>query len=306
MRKIFQPKPVAVISLITMLFVLIGGALVTKTESGLGCGRHWPLCNGKLIPDEITFELVIEFSHRAVSGLGIIFVLILSYIVWKNYLHIKESKFLIFITILFIIIQSLLGALAVLIDQNSLVKALHFGISLISFAAVFLLTVIIFDIDGKFHTKELVIPKKLRIQYYSIFIYTLIVVYTGALVRHMKSSLVCRDWPFCFNDQPFAFSDYSIEQWVQVGHRFLAGLLLIWVISLFVYISRHYKEQKVIYYSWAISTALIVLQVLLGALIIFTLMNVVVALMHALMISLFFAVLSYLLVLSRRSALKEK
>ena len=51
-----------------MLFVLLGGALVTKTESGMGCGRSWPLCNGQLIPSDITFEFVIELAHRVVSG----------------------------------------------------------------------------------------------------------------------------------------------------------------------------------------------------------------------------------------------
>lgn len=50
MKKILQPKPIAIITSIVMFLVLIGGALVTKTESGLGCGRSWPLCDGQLIP----------------------------------------------------------------------------------------------------------------------------------------------------------------------------------------------------------------------------------------------------------------
>ena len=60
----------AVLTTIVMLFILLGGALVTKTDSGMGCGRSWPLCNGQLIPDKITIELVIELSHRLVSGAG--------------------------------------------------------------------------------------------------------------------------------------------------------------------------------------------------------------------------------------------
>ena len=58
----------AVASTIGMLLILLGGALVTKTDSGMGCGRHWPGCNGQLIPDEITAEVLIEFSHRIVTG----------------------------------------------------------------------------------------------------------------------------------------------------------------------------------------------------------------------------------------------
>ena len=52
--------------------------LVTKTDSGMGCGRSWPLCEGQLIPDEISSELVIELSHRVVSGTVGILVVILS------------------------------------------------------------------------------------------------------------------------------------------------------------------------------------------------------------------------------------
>ena len=59
-----------------MLILLLGGALVTKTESGEGCGTSWPLCHGKIIPDEITLELVIEFSHRIVTGIVTILVVL--------------------------------------------------------------------------------------------------------------------------------------------------------------------------------------------------------------------------------------
>ncbi|TFB23334.1 heme A synthase [Filobacillus milosensis] len=306
MKKLFQPKPVALISLISMLIVLIGGALVTKTGSGLGCGRSWPLCNGELIPSNITFELIIEFSHRATTGLAIIFVGLLTIIAWRQYNYIKETRFLVVLTIVFFILQSLLGAGAVLFEQTSLIKALHFGISLVSFASVFLLTLIIFNIDEKFHTEQLNLPKNLRIQFYSLFVYTLVVVYSGALVRHKSASLVCRDWPLCFNDQAFLFSSLTLEQWIQMGHRLLAGLLFIWVITLLVYMWRKYTNLEFIKKSWLIASFLIICQVLLGALVVITLMNEVIALMHSLFISLFFALLCYMLLLARRSAKKNK
>ncbi|WP_035512341.1 COX15/CtaA family protein [Halalkalibacillus halophilus] len=301
MKKWIHPKLTAVISVIAMLFVLVGGALVTKTGSGMGCGRSWPLCHGELIPSNITFELVIEYSHRLVSGLSIFIVGLLIFQAWKYFKHVKETKALIIITVTFFIIQSLLGAGAVMFEQSDTFKALHFGISLISFASVFLLAAVIFDTDKKFKTHLLKFPKVLRVNYYSLFVYTLIVVYTGALVRHKQSSMVCRDWPFCFNDQPLNITSYSLEQWIQMGHRLLAGLLFIWVISLMVYIWKRQRSQPVIFYGWIIATFFIISQVTLGALIIFTkLNNSVVALMHAVVISLFFALLAYFIMLILR------
>src|SRR5690625_1206235 len=153
-----------VISTIGMIFILLGGALVTKTYSGLGCGNSWPLCHGELIPSEITPELIIELSHRVVSALVGIAVLLLSIFTWRKIGHIREVKFLSFLSIFFLIVQGLIGAAAVVWDQSDFVLAAHFGISLISFAAVFLLTLLIFEVDRKLDTKSLVIQKKHRIE----------------------------------------------------------------------------------------------------------------------------------------------
>src|SRR5690625_1009020 len=129
-------KWLSVIATLGMVFVLLGGALVTKTDSGAGCGASWPLCHGELIPSEITPELVIELSHRLVSGIVGIAVLVLSFLSWKHIGHIREVKFLSFMSLFFLVLQGLIGAAAVVWGQSDFVLALHFGISLISFAAI--------------------------------------------------------------------------------------------------------------------------------------------------------------------------
>jgi len=51
------------------VLVIVWGAMVRATGSGAGCGNHWPLCNGQVIPVSPTLHTVIEFTHRAmVSG----------------------------------------------------------------------------------------------------------------------------------------------------------------------------------------------------------------------------------------------
>ncbi|MBO8155375.1 MAG: heme A synthase [Bacillaceae bacterium] len=298
-------KWLSVASTLGMLFVLVGGALVTKTESGLGCGRSWPLCNGELIPSNITPELIIELSHRVVSGSVGILVLLLSILAWKLYGHIRETKFLAFLSIFFLVLQGLIGAAAVVWGQSDFVLALHFGISLISFAAVFLLTLLIFEIDKKFDAKSLIIDRNLRVQFYLLFIYTLMVVYTGALVRHAEASLVCKSWPLCDNTEPFTF-DYSMGQWIQMGHRLAAGILFFWVIYLLFRIAKQYRQNRIMFGGWVVAVLLMTSQVFLGAMIIFTILNLYVALLHALVISCFFGLLSYYVLLSSRSAVYEQ
>lgn len=299
-------KWLSTISSIGMLLILIGGALVTKTDSGLGCGNSWPLCHGELIPSEINAELLIELSHRVVSGVVGVAVLILSYAAWKKIGYIREVKFLSIMSVVFLILQGLIGAAAVIWGQSDFILAAHFGISLISFATVFLLTLIIFEIDKKFNTSELHIQKKHRYEIYALTIYTYIVVYTGALVRHVNANLVCKDWPLCNHDNLFAFSSFTFEQWVQMGHRFAAGILMIWTIIFFIKVSKHYRYQKVMYWGWIITTILLALQVIFGALVIFTLLNLGIALLHALFITCYFGMLSYFILLSSRSAYRER
>src|SRR5699024_9366582 len=156
--------------------------LVTKTGSGMGCGPSWPLCHGQLFPRNITPELIIELSHRLISGIMGIVVLLLSILSWIYIGHIREVKFLSFMASFFLILQALIGAAAVIWNQSDFALATHFGISLISFTTIVLLMLLIFEVDKKFDTGSLNIAKRHRIEIYAITIFTLIAVYTGALV----------------------------------------------------------------------------------------------------------------------------
>jgi heme A synthase len=54
--------------------VILWGAYVRATGSGAGCGAHWPLCNGEVLPRAAGVATLIEFSHRATSGLALLAV----------------------------------------------------------------------------------------------------------------------------------------------------------------------------------------------------------------------------------------
>jgi cytochrome c oxidase assembly protein subunit 15 len=57
--------------------VILWGAYVRATGSGAGCGSHWPLCNGEIIPRAPSVETLIEYSHRITSGLALLLVVAL-------------------------------------------------------------------------------------------------------------------------------------------------------------------------------------------------------------------------------------
>lgn len=57
--------------------VILWGAYVRATGSGAGCGEHWPLCNGVVIPRDPSAATLVEFSHRLTSGVALIAVVVL-------------------------------------------------------------------------------------------------------------------------------------------------------------------------------------------------------------------------------------
>ncbi len=62
------------------VLVILWGALVRATGSGAGCGNHWPLCNGEVIPLSPRVDTIIEFTHRCMTG-GSTF-LVIGLLIW--------------------------------------------------------------------------------------------------------------------------------------------------------------------------------------------------------------------------------
>ncbi|MCB9600665.1 MAG: COX15/CtaA family protein [Sandaracinus sp.] len=48
--------------------VILWGAFVRASLSGDGCGDHWPLCDGELVPVAPSTKKLVELTHRITSG----------------------------------------------------------------------------------------------------------------------------------------------------------------------------------------------------------------------------------------------
>jgi heme A synthase len=62
------------LTLAVNVLVVLWGSIVRATGSGAGCGSHWPLCNGVVLPQAPRTATVIEFSHRLTSGIALLMV----------------------------------------------------------------------------------------------------------------------------------------------------------------------------------------------------------------------------------------
>ena len=96
--------------------VVLWGAFVRATGSGAGCGSHWPLCNGEVIPPSPTVQTMIEFTHRLTSGLALAGVAALVWLARRLFPRGHAVRAWAWASLAFILIESLLGAGLVLLE----------------------------------------------------------------------------------------------------------------------------------------------------------------------------------------------
>ncbi|MBS1813841.1 MAG: COX15/CtaA family protein [Acidobacteria bacterium] len=95
------------------VLVILWGALVRATGSGAGCGNHWPLCNGEVIPLSPSFHTIVEFTHRMMTG-GSTFLMI-GLLVWtlRSVAKPHPARKAVWTATLFLVLEAILGALLV-------------------------------------------------------------------------------------------------------------------------------------------------------------------------------------------------
>lgn len=104
------------------LFVILWGAFVRASGSGAGCGEHWPLCNGELLPRSPAMTTIIEFMHRITSGAALLSVAALVYFSTRLFPKGHPARRFSWTSLALILVEALLGAGLVLlayVDKNA-------------------------------------------------------------------------------------------------------------------------------------------------------------------------------------------
>ena len=279
------------------LMVLLG-VLVTNSGSGQGCGNSWPFCHGQIIPGKITIAGIIEYSHRVMSSADGFLVLVLSIAAWLLYRRDFRIKLLSFLSLFFVVLQGALGALTVIYEgtfELKILLSIHFGLALIAFASVILLTIRLFQI----HREQQQEPEKMapvtwkfQISTWSLVIYTYIIVYTGAFVAHTGAVTGCgQQLPGCGSTY---LPNVSTLAGIQVLHSYVAALLWFLVLAFLLVAVRHYRNRRDITRGAWWAFILITLQAASGMMAVVTQGQLLVALAHTTIITIFFTVLCYL------------
>ena len=118
------------------ILVILWGAYVRASGSGAGCGSHWPLCNGEVIPLSPQAETIVEFVHRITSGLALLLVLGSFVLSRRNFNPSHPARRAATWAVFFIILESLVGAGLVLLqlvgDNESLNRVIFISVHLVN------------------------------------------------------------------------------------------------------------------------------------------------------------------------------
>jgi heme A synthase len=118
------------------LAVVLWGAFVRASGSGAGCGSHWPLCQGEIIPRDPAVATLIELAHRVTSGVALL--LVAGLFVWSRRAAPPGSAVRLGATLslVFMLGEALLGAGLVLFElvahNDSLARAFSLGAHLLN------------------------------------------------------------------------------------------------------------------------------------------------------------------------------
>jgi heme A synthase len=98
------------------LLVIVWGAFVRASGSGAGCGSHWPLCNGAVVPRAAAVETLIELGHRLTSGVALLLVIAMVYLAWRRFPAGHRVRLAAATSLFFIVTEALIGAGLVLLE----------------------------------------------------------------------------------------------------------------------------------------------------------------------------------------------
>jgi heme A synthase len=118
------------------LAVILWGAYVRASGSGAGCGSHWPDCNGEVIPRAPDVKMMIEFTHRATSGLALISVMALAWFAFRVFPKGSAVRRGAVTAVFFMLTEAAVGAGLVLLElvaeNKSIARAWFMAIHLVN------------------------------------------------------------------------------------------------------------------------------------------------------------------------------
>lgn len=276
------------VSVVWTLGLLFLGSVVHATESSLAC-PDWPTCFGTLAP-EMSGGVFWEHLHRLVAG-GLLLMWGLA--TWLARREAQDRPWLYRAALAgigLLLIQSVFGGLTVLFRLPDLVSTTHLALALLFLG---LSTVLASSTGWSDRIGIVTCDVAAGLRRWGLASAVLVFVQSvlGGLVRHMDAGLACPDIPLCLGRVVPPLQSGLVT--LHFFHRALGVAAALAVVGLATWAVRQRAPASVRSWTgWA--AALVVIQVCLGFLSVYTRLEVVPVALHTLVAASLLATLAHL------------
>ncbi|MEH7376860.1 COX15/CtaA family protein [Neobacillus drentensis] len=276
----------AFIGVLLTYFLIVFGGYVASSNSGMGCGPEWPLCNGEVVP-ALKGATLIEYMHRIIGALlGFLSILLFFKLFFTNVG--QTVRFVGLAMLGLLIIQILLGAIVVVRDLPSIIITIHLIIAMLFLACLIWIWRYPGHEEGESGRGNLGEGKQGTIlKHLNILLFLLIMTLAfGAYIKHQSYGLSC-GWLGCKQ----SFFPMTTPELLQSIHRGLALLTTLYILLL-TYWSFLKGWGRSLQRRFVLSTLTVISQLAIGAGVIMTTINIPLAVFHLAVATVLFVFIS--------------
>jgi heme o synthase len=203
------------------LCLIVLGAVVRISGSGLGCGEHWPRCNGRWFPP-LDLPTLIEIGHRWAAALVSLLVFAVAAVAWTRHRREPALRGPATLAAVLLVVQVLLGAVTVKLALPPWVIVTH-----LANAMVLLATLMVVALRASAPDTPALAGHPGRHPDHGLVLATaglgFAVILFGAQVANFNAGLLCLGFPLCNGQLLPPRTPLATLHW---GHRLLAFVLL--------------------------------------------------------------------------------
>ena len=246
---------------------LVFGAIVRITGSGMGCGDHWPKCNGSWIPPFSTPLVMIEWTHRLLALLVILSIASLVVAAWRRRTEpgvsgrggvLRPAA----IGFVLVIAVALLGLVTVKLGNTTFATLAHWTLAMTLLAVISAAAIRAGAFGGNAARASGGSARAARSIGAGAALAFVVVVLGGLVAKYPGAAAACPSFPLC-GDTPAGVAAGAPH--IQMTHRVIAYMLFFHALAIAMAVSRRAGEAPVVKRAVKVAAALVVLQLFVAA-----------------------------------------